>query len=59
MFWSPKLRVRKRLHSGLHRRRSLRRTNERWSTQNEDQPALQLDESFPEAEQVPRQVDVD
>lgn len=38
---------------------NLRRINERWSTENQDQPALLLDESFPEAEQLPRRVDVD
>jgi NTP pyrophosphatase (non-canonical NTP hydrolase) len=37
---------------------NLRRINERWSTGNEDEPALLLDDGFPPHEQLPRTIDV-
>jgi NTP pyrophosphatase (non-canonical NTP hydrolase) len=38
--------------------RNLQRVNERWSTEAADRPALLLDDRFPSAEQLPRQVKV-
>ncbi len=37
---------------------NLRRINERWSTASDEEPALLLDDAFPEHEQLPRTVDV-
>jgi NTP pyrophosphatase (non-canonical NTP hydrolase) len=37
---------------------NLRRINERWATEIAEEPALLLDDDFPAAEQLPRQIDV-